>query len=209
MNKNNLLVVLFLLMIVGAIYFFSRAVEEVLYPESSVPMRYEETTPEAATIEPAPPPEPPTPEEKAARRELRDGRIMPGTAADKLLNFLLSGKRDFSRELYELRFHQFDAQQTPTDSLVLELEQLARILNAYQGLELEIASHTSGTGSLKSQRSIAEKRADQIKTFLGSKGVADNRIKTIGYGASYPIADSDTPRGRQMNQRVEIIISRL
>lgn len=208
MNKNNLLVALFLVLIIGAIYFFSLALETVLFPKSARPLTYEEARP-APELEPAAPPLPPTPEEKAARRELRDGRIMPGTAADKLLNFLLSGKQNFSRELYELKFHQFGAQQVPTDSMVLELQQIAQIMQAYQNLELDIASHTNGAGSRESQKSISEERANQIKAFLSEQGVEDSRINTIGYGASYPIADSDTPRGRQMNQRIELIIRRL
>jgi outer membrane protein OmpA-like peptidoglycan-associated protein len=208
MNKNNLLVVALLVLIVGAIYFFSLAVDTVLFPDTSPSASYEMAPPEPG-LEPAPPPEPPTPEEETARRALRDGRILPGTAADKLLNFLLSGKRNFSRELYELKYHQFDAQQAPTDSLNLELQQIAQILNAYQSLELDIASHTDGNGDKKEQREISEARAKKIKAVLVAEGVAADRIKTIGYGASYPIADSDTPLGRQMNRRVEIIIRRL
>lgn len=208
MNKNNLLVAVLLVLIVGAIYFFSLAVETVFFPDSAPPPTYETAAPEPE-LEPAPPPEPPSPEEETARRALRDGSILPGSAADKLLNFLLSGKRNFSRELYELKYHQFDAQQAPADSSILELQQIAQILNAYQGLELDIASHTDGNGGQKEQREISEERARQIKSVLVAEGVAAERIKTIGYGASYPIADSSTPLGRQMNRRVEIIIRRL
>lgn len=208
MNRDNLLVSFLLILIVGAIYFFSRAVEEVLFPDSSTPLPSVQTAPDPK-LAPVLPPKPPSPEEKEARRALREGHILKGTAGDKLLNFLLSGKRDFSRELYELKYNQFDAQQDPSDSLRMELEQLAQILQAYRELELSIAAHTDGSGKRKNQADRSQKQADQIKAFLVSKGVSANRMKAIGYGDNYPIADGNTAPGRKMNQRIELIISRL
>jgi outer membrane protein OmpA-like peptidoglycan-associated protein len=205
MNKNNLLVVLLLALIVGAIYFLSMALEQIFFAPSTTSYAFEEEY-IPADPEPVIPPQPPTPEEEAARRDLKNSTILSGTAGDKLFNFLLSEKRDYTRELYELKYHQFDNQETPKDSLQLELNELAKVMNAYLGLKIEVISHTDGTGDWNVQQKTSALRADNIKAFLVEKGVDAAQINTTGYGDSYPIADFDTERGRAMNKRVEIVI---
>lgn len=205
MNKDTLLVVLLLALFIGAIYFFSRALEPLLFPASPAPVVIESSSP----APPPRPPAPPTPAEAAARQALRDGTVLQGTAADKILNFLLSGKQDFSRELYELSFHQFNTQHTPVDSLRIELGQIARVMQAYPRLQLDFAAHTDGSGSQAQQQQIATARALQIKDFLLEQGIAAPRINAVGYGGQYPIANSQTPEGRRLNQRIEIMIRSL
>jgi outer membrane protein OmpA-like peptidoglycan-associated protein len=194
-----------LALFIGAIYFFSRALEPLLFPASPAPVVIDSSS----TAPPSRPSTPPTPAEVAARQALRDGTILQGTAADKILNFLLSGKQDFNRELYELTYHQFNTQHTPVDSLRIELSQIAQIMQAYPQLKLDFATHTDGSGSQARQQQIATARALQIKDFLLKQGIAAARISTIGYGGQYPIANSQTPEGRRLNQRVEIMIRSL
>ena len=47
-------------------------------------------------------------------------------------------------------------------------------------------------------------RAEAIKKYLISKGIAADRIHTDSKGESMPVADNDTPEGRQKNRRTEI-----
>lgn len=208
MTKSNLLVVLLLILILGAVYFFSKALGQIFFSQPDSAIIYEDEY-DPSEPEPTLPASPPTPEEKAARQELRNSDILPGTVGDKLLNFLLSGKRDFSRELYEVEYPEFDAKQQPVDSLLLELSELAKVMQAYQNLKIEVVAHTSGIGDWDTQQKISGQRADHIKAYLVKQGLNSKRITTTGYGATYPIADVDTERGRQMNERIEIVIRRL
>ena len=47
----------------------------------------------------------------------------------------------------------------------------------------------------------------QRSTLLVDMGVSSDRVTTRGYGEEYPVAGNDTASGRQLNRRVEIIMS--
>jgi outer membrane protein OmpA-like peptidoglycan-associated protein len=38
-------------------------------------------------------------------------------------------------------------------------------------------------------------------------GVAANRVNVRGYGEAYPVSGNDNAAGRQLNRRVEIVLS--
>ncbi|MEM6376940.1 MAG: OmpA family protein [Bacteroidota bacterium] len=208
MNKNNLLVGLLILLIGASIYFLSLALSSYLAPPSNPSFEFAEAPEEAPALL-REPPAPPTPEEKAARRDLRSANIETGSIGDKMLNFLLSEKEDFSREMYEIKYHQFDEQQLPENDLQQELILLSRIMSAYNSLEIEVVSHTHDAGTWDEQQATTASRAENIKQFLVDQGIASKRISASGYGATYPIADNTSDRGRAMNERIEILIRAL
>ncbi|MFQ5513031.1 MAG: OmpA family protein [Myxococcota bacterium] len=86
------------------------------------------------------------------------------------------------------------------------LRSLARTLNNYPKSDVIIKGHTDNVGSDDFNQTLSEKRADQVRTFLISEGVAPARITAIGYGESMPVATNSTDSGRQQNRRVEIEI---
>jgi hypothetical protein len=208
MNKNNLLVILLIALIGLSIYFLSLALGSYFRPVPAATFSDFEMPAEEIPLL-RQPPAPPTPEEKAARKELRAANIEAGSVGDKLLNFLLSAKMDFSREMYELKYHHFTPEQSPRDSLQQELVLLAQIMGAYQTLQIEFVAHTSDIGTWDTQQELTAARAENIKQFLVDQGIAFARITASGYGATYPIADNTSDRGRQMNERVEVLIRAL
>jgi outer membrane protein OmpA-like peptidoglycan-associated protein len=54
---------------------------------------------------------------------------------------------------------------------------------------------------------LSERRAYAIRTALIADGIAAERIDVRGYGKAFPIASNTDPTGRQMNRRVEVVIS--
>src|SRR5207248_567506 len=53
---------------------------------------------------------------------------------------------------------------------------------------------------------LSQKRADAVRAYLIKKGIDANRLLSVGYGASVPIADNKTKAGREANRRVEFHI---
>lgn len=57
---------------------------------------------------------------------------------------------------------------------------------------LLVTGHADRIGSDKYNQKLSERRAAAVKTYLGSQGIAADRIKTVGKGESEPNPDADT-----------------
>ena len=90
-----------------------------------------------------------------------------------------------------------------------KLAKLAGILLAYPGnYRIEIEGHTDAVGTDEYNLKLSEDRAESVRYFIVQSGIAENRILgTRGFGEVRPVATNDTPEGRQMNRRVEIVIA--
>lgn len=86
------------------------------------------------------------------------------------------------------------------------LNALADLLKKNPNWKMQIDGHTDNVGNAKSNTVLSQKRADAVKKYLASKGVAASRISTKGYGSSKPVADNKTPEGRDRNRRVEMTV---
>ncbi|MBW1825194.1 MAG: OmpA family protein, partial [Deltaproteobacteria bacterium] len=87
-----------------------------------------------------------------------------------------------------------------------EIDRVAQILNKYPDFTIKVVGYTDSTGSDSHNLQLSELRANAVKNALVVKGVTNSRITTIGMGKSNPVADNNTPEGRQLNRRVAIVI---
>src|SRR2546426_5976020 len=90
----------------------------------------------------------------------------------------------------------------PESFTVLDI--VAQSLNANPDIRIEIAGYTDHTGSDATNLRLSQARADAVRAYLGSKGVAPGRMVAKGYGAANPIATNTTAAGRGQNRRVEL-----
>jgi len=97
-----------------------------------------------------------------------------------------------------------------TGRAVLQLESftvlniVAQSLVANPAIRIEIAGYTDGTGSAATNLRLSQARAEVVRAYMVSKGVAPGRMVARGYGASNPIAVNTTAEGRAQNRRVEL-----
>lgn len=89
------------------------------------------------------------------------------------------------------------------------LSKLTGILLAYPGsYRVEIEGHTDSVGTDEYNIRLSQGRAQSVRDYLAQAALpADRIIATRGFGEARPIATNDTPEGRQLNRRVEIVIS--
>ena len=84
---------------------------------------------------------------------------------------------------------------------------LAKVLEENPERTVLIEGFTDSTGSAAHNQRLSERRATSVRQTLQEMGVSRNRIAIRGFGESYPVASNDTSQDRQMNRRVEIILS--
>lgn len=97
-----------------------------------------------------------------------------------------------------------------TNSAVLKkaadekLNEVVKFAARYQDASLVVTGYTDSRGSDKLNMNLSARRAESVKAYLISKGVAADRIVIKGEGSANPVADNKTAKGRAMNRRVEI-----
>ena len=83
------------------------------------------------------------------------------------------------------------------------LDRLAEIMVEYKEAQVIIEGHTDSEGADAANMTLSQKRADAVKRYIASKGVAASRMTAIGYGETKPVADNDSADGRALNRRVD------
>jgi outer membrane protein OmpA-like peptidoglycan-associated protein len=89
-------------------------------------------------------------------------------------------------------------------------EKLARvsgIILSHPGLTLEVEGHTDSVGSDEYNMRLSEQRANSVRDYLVAQGISPANVTARGFGKSMPVADNGTAAGRQMNRRVELVVS--
>jgi outer membrane protein OmpA-like peptidoglycan-associated protein len=84
------------------------------------------------------------------------------------------------------------------------LDEVAQILKDDADLKLSIEGHTDNVGKQEFNQTLSENRAASVKTYLASKGIEENRLRSAGFGMDQPVADNKTAAGRSKNRRVEM-----
>jgi outer membrane protein OmpA-like peptidoglycan-associated protein len=87
------------------------------------------------------------------------------------------------------------------------LDSVALVLNEFEKTYIDIIGHTDSTGDAAYNQQLSEARASSVSRYLQSHQVLSQRIVTRGMGESSPIASNDTPEGRALNRRVEIVLT--
>ncbi len=101
---------------------------------------------------------------------------------------------------------EFDQARLTVDAKTL-LNGVADELRRYRGIKVEIAGHTDARGSDIYNQKLSESRAESVRQYLISRGIAPTRITGAqGFGETVPIADNDSDEGREQNRRVELKI---
>jgi outer membrane protein OmpA-like peptidoglycan-associated protein/tetratricopeptide (TPR) repeat protein len=87
-----------------------------------------------------------------------------------------------------------------------ELERLTKLLNDVPTLKIEISGHTDSKGADAYNKTLSNNRAKAVVDYLITKGIAADRLTSVGYGEEQPISTNDTEEGRQLNRRTEFKI---
>lgn len=87
------------------------------------------------------------------------------------------------------------------------LSRIAAQLKGDASIRISVEGHTDSIGKKEANRELSQKRAEAVREFLVSEGVAADHVSSAGKGESEPIATNKTAAGRQQNRRVELVIT--
>jgi OmpA-OmpF porin, OOP family len=79
-------------------------------------------------------------------------------------------------------------------------------LKSDESLMIDVDGHTDSQGDEAKNQTLSDNRAKAVKDYLVTKGIADARLKSTGYGSTKPVADNKTAAGRASNRRTELAV---
>ncbi len=88
------------------------------------------------------------------------------------------------------------------------LQNIKDIMEEYPSANFVIEGHTDSQGSDALNQRLSNDRAASVRSYLTTLGMSGDRLTSIGYGESRPIATNATKAGRQQNRRVNISLKK-
>jgi OOP family OmpA-OmpF porin len=142
----------------------------------------------AGTPPPPPPPAPPPPKEEPKpppRVEMHDNKI------------------DFKEKI------QFEVNKaTIKEQSFSLLHDIAEVIKKNPHVKkISIEGHASADGDAKANKKLSDDRAKSVMDYLVKKeGIPAASLTAKGWGEEKPIADNNTPEGKEANRRVEFLV---
>lgn len=138
-------------------------------------------------------------EANEANRVLKDIELLAGAGADgtnhavghvmRLDNVIFQvGKSKVSSESYS------------------ELDLVVNMMKESPKMVIQLEGHTDYQGDPKENMKLSQLRVDAVRTYILSKGVNKNRVKTKAFGGTQPLSRDNTPEAHRLNRRVELRI---
>jgi outer membrane protein OmpA-like peptidoglycan-associated protein len=88
-----------------------------------------------------------------------------------------------------------------------KLAKVSGIILGHPGLRIEVEGHTDSVGGDDYNMKLSENRASSVRSYLVSQGIDQANVTARGFGKAKPVADNSTAAGRQVNRRVELVVS--
>lgn len=84
---------------------------------------------------------------------------------------------------------------------------VAKIVEGDKEVAVLILGHADSTGNELRNREISLERARSVTAIFRLSGLKNNRLMVRGFGSDLPRAANDSPQGRALNRRVEIMLT--
>jgi peptidoglycan-associated lipoprotein len=157
------------------------------------------------TTVPAPPSTPPPAAQdvqQPAPPAVNDQKEDPLMSSDlQVVNDELK-RRGFSPDVY------FDYDESNlSDDTRDKLSRNSDLLKSNAGFSATLEGHADSRGTSEYNLALGERRANAVRDYLTSLGIAANRLRTISYGKERPVCTEETESCWSQNRRVHMVIT--
>ena len=113
-------------------------------------------------------------------------------------------QQTFSEDRIKFKVNKYDLDDKAKAALDEFAGKVKALTDQYY---IEIQGHTDDTGGKKLNDELGQRRAEEVRRYLSrSAQLPLNRMSTISYGDTLPVASNKTRKGRAENRRVVIIV---
>lgn len=133
-------------------------------------------------------------QEAELRKQLRGSGVSVERDGDNI-NLIMPGNITFA-----------SSKATIDGSFYSVLDSVVLVLKEFDKTLIVVAGHTDSSGSTALNQTLSVQRAQSVSNYLSSAGVLQDRIESIGFGETQPIASNDNAAGKELNRRVEITL---
>jgi outer membrane protein OmpA-like peptidoglycan-associated protein len=101
----------------------------------------------------------------------------------------------------------FDSGQSDIKSTFLPvLDSVILVVEEFDKTLIVIAGHTDSSGSEELNQNLSERRAQSVANYFSAAKIMKERLESVGFGESTPVASNSTAQGKELNRRVEITL---
>lgn len=87
------------------------------------------------------------------------------------------------------------------------IDKLVDFMKQHPQRQALVEGFTDSIGGEAANLGLSGRRADAVRRALLEQGLGAGRVTARGYGEAHPVASNDSAEGRQLNRRVEIVVS--
>jgi outer membrane protein OmpA-like peptidoglycan-associated protein len=87
------------------------------------------------------------------------------------------------------------------------IDQIAHFLDENPERQVQVEGFTDSQGPDEYNQRLSQRRADAVAAAIVQRGVEAERVRALGYGEEFPVASNANAGSRQLNRRVEIVVS--
>ena len=136
-------------------------------------------------------------------QEAKDA-LQRATQAGVLAKGKVAFEQTFGEDRVKFKSDKYDL----NDDAKKALDEFAGKVKALQDQYfIEIQGHTDDTGGARYNEDLGERRAESVRRYLSrEQKLPLNRMSTISYGDTLPVASNKTKAGRSQNRRVVLVV---
>ena len=88
-----------------------------------------------------------------------------------------------------------------------QIERLGSFMQSHPQINALVEGYTDSVGNSGANQNLSERRAESVVAVLVGAGASRSQLTSAGFGETHPVAGNDSASGRQLNRRVEVVLS--